>query len=137
YRDPLRAAFMHRVEAFLKRQPLVQDRIRIIDLAAAEAGQIAAEQWLEHQHERIALATLELLLKDVCADAHFLQERNRHTLCNFPLVAGAQPPAYKLSVARPTKRPRAPGADEIRFFLRGHQAPRLRLDRAAAGHRSH
>ena len=51
-----RAAFVDRVEAFLHRQALVQDRVRIIDLAAADAGEIAAEQRLQHQHERIALA---------------------------------------------------------------------------------
>ena len=40
-----------------KLKPLVQDLVGIIDLAAAGAGEVAAEQRLEHQHERIALAT--------------------------------------------------------------------------------
>src|SRR3979409_1831548 len=58
--DPRGAAFIAPVEAFLHREPLVKDRIRIIDLAASKAGQIATEQGLQHQHKRIALAA-ELL----------------------------------------------------------------------------
>jgi len=73
-----RAALVDGVEAFLDRQPLVEDRIRIIDLAAAEAGEVAAEQRLEHQHERIALAAEQLLLEQICADAHLFQKRNPH-----------------------------------------------------------
>ena len=71
-RDHRRAALVDGVEAFLHRQPPVEDRVRIVDLAAAEAGEIAAEQRLEHQHQRVALATHELLLEQICADAHFL-----------------------------------------------------------------
>ena len=70
-RDHRRAALVDRVEAFLHRQAPVEDRIRIVDLAAARAGEIAAEQRLQHQHERIALAAEELLLQEVGADLHF------------------------------------------------------------------
>ena len=76
-----RAAFVDRVEAFLDRQPAIEDRIRIVDLAAADAGEIAAEQRLQHQHERIAFAAQQLLLEDVGADAHFLEERDSHFSC--------------------------------------------------------
>jgi len=34
----------------------------ILNFAAAGAGKIAAEQWLQHQDERILLASFELLL---------------------------------------------------------------------------
>ena len=40
----------------------------ILDLAAAGAGQIAAEQRLHHQHERIAFAAGKLLPDDIGAD---------------------------------------------------------------------
>ena len=50
------AAFIDRVETVLDRQALVEDRVRIIDLAAADAGEVAAEQRLQHQHQRIALS---------------------------------------------------------------------------------
>ena len=64
-------------------EPPVEDRIGIVDLAAADAGEIAAEQRLQHQHERIAFAPHELLLEDVGADAHFLQERHLHFLSSL------------------------------------------------------
>ena len=63
-------------EAIGDRQPLIQDLVRIIDLAAAGAREVAAEQRLEHQHERIAFAPGQLLADDVGADARLLQERN-------------------------------------------------------------
>jgi hypothetical protein len=53
----------------LHREPLVQDLGRVVDLAAARAGEVAAEQRLQHQHERVALATLEVLAHDVGANA--------------------------------------------------------------------
>ena len=73
-RDHRRAALVDRVEALLHRQALVEDRVRIVDLAAADAGEIAAEQRLQHQHQRIALAAPQLLLEQIGADAHFLDE---------------------------------------------------------------
>ena len=54
-RDHRRAAFVDRLQALRDRQALVQDRIGIVDLAAAGAGEIAAEQRLQHQHQRVAL----------------------------------------------------------------------------------
>ena len=72
-----RAALVDRVEAFLHREAPVEDRIRIIDLAAAGAGEIAAEQRLQHEHERVALAAHELLLHEVGADLHFLRNTVR------------------------------------------------------------
>ena len=92
--DHRRAALVDRVEAFLHRQPPVQDRVRIVDLAAAEAGEIAAEQRLQHQHQRIALAPHELLLEQISADAHFLQKRNRHAT----LLSCLLRPAARLAV---------------------------------------
>ena len=69
-----RAALVDRVEAFLHRQALVQDRVRIVDLAAAEAGQIAAEQRLQHQHQRVALAPGQPLLEYISADGRLLSK---------------------------------------------------------------
>src|SRR5262245_49076340 len=67
-RDHWSAAFIDRVEALLDREAPVQDRIRIVDLAATKAGEIAAEQRLEHEHQRITLATRKPLLEQVGAD---------------------------------------------------------------------
>src|SRR5262249_6908126 len=56
-----RAALLDRGEALLDRQVLSQNLRRILDLAAARAGEIASEQRLEHEDERITLAAGELL----------------------------------------------------------------------------
>ena len=66
--DHRRAALVDRVETFLHRKALVQNRIGIIDLAATDAGQIAAEQRFQHEHERVAFAAGEPLLQYVGAD---------------------------------------------------------------------
>ena len=69
--DHGRAAFVDGLEAFLGRKVLLEDVGRILDFAAARAGQIAAEQRLEHEHQRVAPAALEALLEDVgCYGPH-------------------------------------------------------------------
>ena len=78
YRHHRRAALIDGVQALLHREATVEDRIGIVDLAAAGAGQIAAEQRLQHQHQRIALAAPQLLLDDIAADTDFLEERDCH-----------------------------------------------------------
>ncbi len=60
-----RAAFIDRLQRVLDAHPLLQDLLRIVDLAAAGAGQIALEQRLQHQHQRIALVTAQLAAGDV------------------------------------------------------------------------
>ena len=72
-----RAAFVHRLEAFRDREPLVQDLVGIVDLAAAGAGEVAAEQRLQHEHERIALDAHEALLGHIGADADHLMQAER------------------------------------------------------------
>jgi hypothetical protein len=76
-RDHRRAALLDRVDAVRDREPLVQDLVRIVDLAAAGAGEVAAEQGLEHEHQRIARAPPEALLEDISADADLLSQGNR------------------------------------------------------------
>jgi len=73
-----RAAFIGRVPAFLRRHAAIEDRIGIVDLAAADAGEVATEQGFEHQHERIAFAAKQLLLDQITADTHFLEEWYSH-----------------------------------------------------------
>jgi hypothetical protein len=70
-RDRRSAAFIDRLHALLIREALIQYRVGIVDLAAARARQIAAEQGLEHQHQRI-FAALEVLLEGVGADTRDL-----------------------------------------------------------------
>ena len=73
--DHRRAALVDGVEAFLDRQALVEDGVRIIDLTATSAGEIAAEQRLQHQHQRIALTPGQTLTHHIGADLHFLSQR--------------------------------------------------------------
>ena len=70
-----RAAFVDRREAIGERQTLVEDLVRIIDLAAARASEIAAEQGFEHQDERKALASRQALAHHIGADLSHLQNR--------------------------------------------------------------
>jgi hypothetical protein len=42
YRNDRRATFVHRAETFFDTQPAVEDLLRMIDLAAARAREIAA-----------------------------------------------------------------------------------------------
>ncbi len=64
-RDHGRAALFNGGEALLGRELLFEDVRRILHLAAAGAGQVAAEERLEHQHKRIALVAGEALLEHV------------------------------------------------------------------------
>ena len=72
--DDGRAAFVDRLQTIGERQPLVENLVRIIDLAAAGAGEIAAKQRLEHEHERKALLAGETLAQHVAADLGHLQQ---------------------------------------------------------------
>jgi hypothetical protein len=74
------AALVDSVETLLRGQALVEDRLGIVDLAAAGTGEVALEQRLEHQHQRVTLVALELLLHHVGANAHLLHEGNSHDL---------------------------------------------------------
>jgi hypothetical protein len=46
-----RAAFLDRFHALLEAEPLVEDGVGIVDLAAARAGKVAAEQRFQHEHQ--------------------------------------------------------------------------------------
>ena len=47
------------------REILLQDVGRVLDFAASRAGQVAAEQRLEHEHERVLLAAGDLLAQHI------------------------------------------------------------------------
>ena len=72
------AAVPRGVQAFIDAQAAVQQRVGVIDLAAAGAGEIAAEQRLQHQDQRIALHTAQVAADHIGADHSGLQQRNSH-----------------------------------------------------------
>jgi len=74
----LGTAFIGRCNAFIDAEPLIENRIWIIDLATAGAGKIAAKQRLQHQHQRIALYTLQMLGNHIGANSNRLAQWNGH-----------------------------------------------------------
>src|SRR6266496_6690063 len=81
-----RATFVGGIPAFLRRHAAIEDRVGIVDLAAADAGEVAAKQRLEHQHQRITLSAKHLLLDQITADTDFLEERYCH--CHYKFLSG-------------------------------------------------
>src|SRR5215831_13153515 len=60
----------------------------VLDLAATRAGEITAEERLEHQDEGVASAARELLLDDVARHREHLGQRHTHLL-RIPLCRSA------------------------------------------------
>src|SRR6202165_214947 len=79
-----RAAYVGGIPAFLCRHAAIEDRVGIVDLAAADACEVAAKQGLQHQHQRITFPAHQLLLDQIAADAHFLEER----YCHYKFLSG-------------------------------------------------
>src|ERR1700691_5623159 len=77
-RDHGRSALIDRFEAGFGREICLQDVGRVLNLAASGASQIAAEQRLEHEHERIALASGEFLAQNVRSHGPHLGYGNCH-----------------------------------------------------------
>ena len=87
-----RAAFVDRADALFRREVLLEHVAGILDLAASGASQVAAEQRLQHQHQRIALAALDPLLQDVRSNRPHLRNRNSHA-ANLVYRVSYQPSA--------------------------------------------
>jgi hypothetical protein len=76
--DDGRPALVDGFKALGNTQALIEARIGLVDLAACGAGQIAAEQRLEHQNQRIAPHTAQMAAENVRADPDFLLQGNSH-----------------------------------------------------------
>jgi len=76
------AALFHGAEALFGRQLTLQNMTGILDLPAAGARQVAAIERLQHEHQRVALAALQLLLEDITGDGPHLRRGNGHILYN-------------------------------------------------------
>src|SRR5205807_7523624 len=86
YCDHGRATFFHGAEAFLRREVLLQNVGWILDLATPRARQVAAEQWLQHQHQRIPLSSGKLLPDDVRGYRPHLRNWYRHSISSSLLL---------------------------------------------------
>src|SRR5439155_20505918 len=90
------AAVVHGGGALLDGEVLPQDLAGILDLAAAGAGKIAAEEGLEHENERVARPSLEALPENVAGHRPHLRDRYAHSA----LLDRAPPPAQAGPTAR-------------------------------------
>jgi hypothetical protein len=76
--DDGRRAFVGRSPTLRRGQPLIQDMIRILNLAAPRAGEVATKQGLEHEHERIPFDPPEFLGQHVLGHCIHLGDWNSH-----------------------------------------------------------
>src|SRR5947208_17041376 len=83
-RNHRRATLVDRIEAFIRRELPLQDVRRILNLSATCARQIAAEERLEHQHQRILLAPSQLLPDHVRSHRPHLRDRYTHASDRSP-----------------------------------------------------
>ena len=71
-------ALIDGLKGFLEGHVLAEDVNRILDLAAACAGEVAPVERLEHQDERILAAATETLSEDVARHGPHLADWNSH-----------------------------------------------------------
>jgi len=90
-RDDRSTAFIDCRETLLDRKPAIEDVLRILDLPTTGAFEIAAEERLEHEHQRIPLDAEKLLPDDVRADLELLSEGYAHWRASFPPSVRAPP----------------------------------------------
>src|SRR5208337_2576399 len=76
--DDRGAALVDRIERVFDGHALVQDGVGVVDLAAGGANQVALEQRLQHEDERIALAAGKMLKRNISANARNLPEGYAH-----------------------------------------------------------
>ena len=94
-----RAAFIDRPEALLGRHVHLENMSGILNLAAARAGQIAAEQRLEHQHERIPLVPGRALAQHITHDRPHLRDRvHPYGTYRYCRIDSMMAPAFVASV---------------------------------------
>ena len=75
-----RAALVGGGHALRDREVPLEDRRGVLYFSTSSAREIAAEQGLQHQHQRIALPAGEALLHHVSGHCQHLRCRNRHAL---------------------------------------------------------
>src|SRR2546428_244676 len=64
------------IEALFDAQALIEDRVRVVDLAAASTGEVAAKQRLQHQNQRVSPHTPEMSSEDISTYPNRLMQRN-------------------------------------------------------------
>ena len=72
------AALFDGAEALFGRKFAFENMTGILDLPAAGAREIAAVERLQHEHQRVAFAALQLLLEHIAGNGPHLRRGNRH-----------------------------------------------------------
>jgi hypothetical protein len=121
--DHWSTTFIDGREAFIDAQALIEDRVRVIDLTATGAGEVATEKRLEHQNERIPPDTPQMLPDNIGSYSDRLVQRNRHRVppprnydSELISTAGVR------ELRRHSKADILGDAREFRKFDRGHLA---------------
>jgi hypothetical protein len=60
------------------RQTFIEDVVRVLDLPAPGAGQIATEERLQHKDQGISLHPFEFLGEDIAGNRIHLRKRDSH-----------------------------------------------------------
>jgi hypothetical protein len=72
------AAFFNSIEALLGSEVFLEDVWRVLDFAAAGAGEVTAEEGFEHEDEGVPFIAAELLFEHVRGDGPHLGEGYGH-----------------------------------------------------------
>ena len=86
-RDHRRVGLLDRRDRLLDGHPLLEDARRLLDLPAAIALEVAGEQRLKLDQQRELLIAGQLLLHQVCPDAHADSQWHRHLAPYLPRQA--------------------------------------------------
>src|SRR5215471_141038 len=109
-------ALLHRVDALLDRQSPGQDVVRVLDLAATGAGEVALIERFELQHQRELLDASNALLHDVEAYGQLLSQWYAHCLTSSPLSGQRhRREDVPVQVIVDVEVPREAGAGVLRF----------------------
>jgi hypothetical protein len=73
-----RPTLIDRLEALLRREVRAENLRRMLDLSAAATGEIAPEEGLEHEHERVAMIATPPFAEYMPYDGDHLPDRNAH-----------------------------------------------------------
>ena len=113
-----RPALVHGVERVFHAHALLENILGMIDLAATRAGQVALEQRLQHQHQRVFFFTSKLLAHDVTCHAVLLNQR----YCHFDLFLGPRAIYATRRVAAKTEQPILAGSTALYIRLISRRA---------------
>src|ERR1700750_1050511 len=117
---------LHGADRLLDRHPLLEDGVRLLDLPAAGALQVAGEQRLELDEQRELLIASQLLAHQVGPDAQRLTQWHRH----YPRTSLGRPNLIDSVVVTRSETDRGPSPESAEMISSttagGAEAPAVR-----------